>query len=258
MSATTAPAPAFDLSATRRPSFASLVKVELRKMADTRAGMWLLITVALVTLAVNAGVLIWGNREALGFDDLLAMSGIPQSFLLPILAILLVTQEWGQRTGLATFTLTPHRGRVLAAKLVAALGFVLGALVIALAIATVLTPLTGQGFDGVTAAWILSVVAGITLGALQGFAFGALLLSSAFAIVAFFAVPMVISILTNITGKVEELGWLDFGTSSGRLFEPGAAEMTGDQWNDLITSTLIWVVLPLVVGVWRVLRTEVK
>ena len=40
----------------------------------------------------------------------------PQGFLLPVMGILLVTQEWTQRTGMVTFTLEPHRGKVIAAK----------------------------------------------------------------------------------------------------------------------------------------------
>ena len=32
--------------------------------------------------------------------------------ILPMIAILSVTSEWSQRSGLTTFTLVPHRGRV--------------------------------------------------------------------------------------------------------------------------------------------------
>ena len=37
-----------------------------------------------------------------------------------MLGILLVTSEWTQRTALVSFTLTPVRGRVLVAKVLAA------------------------------------------------------------------------------------------------------------------------------------------
>ena len=49
-----------------------------------------------------------------------------RSVILPIIAALSVTSEWTQRTGLATFTLVPHRVRVLLGK---AAGSVLVALV---------------------------------------------------------------------------------------------------------------------------------
>ena len=44
------------------------------------------------------------------------------SVILPMIAMLSVTSEWSQRSGLTTFTLMPHRGRVITAK---ALGTVL-------------------------------------------------------------------------------------------------------------------------------------
>ena len=42
--------------------------------------------------------------------------GFPMTVILPIIAILAITGEWSQRTGLTTFTLVPHRSRVIAAK----------------------------------------------------------------------------------------------------------------------------------------------
>lgn len=40
---------------------------------------------------------------------------------MPVVGILLVTSEWSQRTAITTFTLVPQHGRVLTAKLLAAL-----------------------------------------------------------------------------------------------------------------------------------------
>jgi ABC-2 type transport system permease protein len=54
-----------------------------------------------------------------------------------VIAVLSVTIEWSQRSGLTTFTLVPHRGHVIAAKAIACvgvaivsipLGFAIGAL----------------------------------------------------------------------------------------------------------------------------------
>ena len=49
-----------------------------------------------------------------------------------MLGILAVTSEWGQRTALVTFTLEPHRGRIVIAKLVATV--VLGAVAVVVAL----------------------------------------------------------------------------------------------------------------------------
>ena len=95
------------------------------------------------------------------------------------------------------------------------------------------------------------------LGAVWGYAFGAALLNSALAIVVYFAVPMVVSIVTAIWTSVQEkLLWFDLGSSSSLLYEPN--DLSGEQWAQIGTGTLIWIVLPLVIGVARILRSEVK
>ena len=45
-----------------RPSLARLTLVELRKMADTRAGFWLLATTGLLTVAVAVHRRAWSSR----------------------------------------------------------------------------------------------------------------------------------------------------------------------------------------------------
>ena len=57
--------------------------------------------------------------------------------ILPIVAILSVTSEWSQRTGLSTFTLVPHRGRVLAAKAAAALVVAVVSMALAFAVGAI-------------------------------------------------------------------------------------------------------------------------
>ena len=50
--------------------------------------------------------------------------------------------------------------------------------------------------------------------------------------------------------------WIDLWTSQTPLFMGG--NLTGEQWAQSATSSLIWVVLPFAVGLVRVLRAEVK
>src|SRR3954468_24044074 len=122
MSATT-PAMTLDVSGTEAIPFSRLVTVELRKMFDTRAGRWLLISIAGLTALVLTIQLIvqlsQGNAQT--FDDFGAGANIPMVILLPVLGVMSVTGEWSQRTAMVTFTLVPHRGRVLAAKYVSSL-----------------------------------------------------------------------------------------------------------------------------------------
>jgi ABC-2 type transport system permease protein len=103
---------AIDFTSTPRPTMTRLVKVETRKMIDTRAGIWLLgITLAAALLA--AGIALFAVKPAdATFDDFFAnISGL-QSILLPVIGVLLVTSEWGQRTALTTFTLEPNQSLI--------------------------------------------------------------------------------------------------------------------------------------------------
>lgn len=251
-------APTLDVSDTPRVPISRLIKVEVRKMADTRAGMWLLIAIGAIAALVTIGVFIWGKSSDRTFLSLASFGGIPLSVLLPVLGILLVTQEWGQRTALVSFTLVPHRGRVLTAKVVAALGFALVATVIIFVVAAVLTPLGGAAhpFHDVTVGLMFRVLLGVEIGIVWGLAFGAALLSSAFAIVAYYLVPTVISIIGGIWTSVgDKLIWIDLNQSSSHLYQ---SSMSGKDWAHLATGALLWIVLPGAIGIWRVLRSEVK
>lgn len=248
-----------DVHDTKAIPLTRLVKVELRKMGDTRAGMWLLIAAGTVSALVIVALFIWGkvgDRNFLGFAQ---AAGIPLSFIMPILGILLVTQEWGQRTALVTFAQVPARGKVLVAKVVAALLFALAALVIALAVAAVFAELgdSPDPFQDVTWGLMVRIVLGFLIGLFWGLAFGSLMLSSAFAIVSYFVVPIVLSIITGIWESARRnLLWFDLNTSSSKLFDIHG--LSGKEWAQIGTGLLIWVVVPGAVGVWRVLKSEVK
>ncbi|MEO6789593.1 MAG: ABC transporter permease, partial [Ornithinibacter sp.] len=110
--------PAADL--TRGVPFARLVRVELRKMLDTRAGRWLIIGIGLV-IAGALTIMFFTEGGDHSFSDYLQATTMPQAILLPVVGILAVTSEWSQRTALVTFGLEPRRVRVAWAKLVAAL-----------------------------------------------------------------------------------------------------------------------------------------
>lgn len=248
-----------DVSKTPPVPHSRLLKVELRKMVDTRAGMWLLIVIGVVTVAA---VVIFGLAAA---DDdktmfnFMSFTGAPQGFILPVMAILLITQEWSQRTAMVTFALEPHRGKVLVSKVYAALLIGAGAMVIAFAFAALATALFGPsyGFEEFTGGdagkFVLLQAAGI----LQGLAFGLVFLNSATAIVLFFVLPTVFGIIANVWSALRDAAaWIDFGTAQSPLFEQGS--LTGEEWAQLGVTSLIWVVLPLVLGAWRMLRAELK
>ena len=106
--------------------FTRLLRVETIKMFNTRAGFWLMVGIAASALIATVSVIAFAPDSAQNYDNFGAAIGIPMALLLPVMAILSVTSEWSQRSGLTTFTLVPHRGRVIWAKLVVSV--VLGAL----------------------------------------------------------------------------------------------------------------------------------
>ena len=248
-----------DLSADSPVPLSRLVKVEMRKMVDTRAGMWLIIAIIAITALITIIFFFAAPDDERTFINYMGVMATPQGFLLPVMGILLMTQEWSQRTGMVTFTLEPHRGKVITAKVLAALTFGLLAVVLALVLASL-----GAAVSGAPDAWEnigLDDVGKFTLlqvsGVLQGLAFGLIFLNSAAAIVTYFVLPIAFSIVTSIwTALADVQPWVDLGTSQTPLFSGDA--MTGEEWAQLATGTLIWVVLPFAVGLWRVLRAELK
>jgi hypothetical protein len=91
---------------------------------------------------------------------------------------------------------------------------------------------------------------------LMGSAFGALLLHSPLAIVLYFALPTVWTMLGEMVRRLRSAGgWPDINLTSLPVTNP---DMTSGEWARLGASTALWVVLPLIAGTVRVLRREVS
>ncbi|MFT3874778.1 MAG: ABC transporter permease [Nocardioides sp.] len=268
MSATpTADQLTLDIASVRPVSFVSLVRVELRKMADTRAGLWLLISIGLITALVMV-IQFWvglANDLHLTFQDFMIGMNTPMGILLPVLGILGVTQEWGQRTALVTFTLVPSRVRVLAAKFVGLLVWAIAALIVGLALAS-LSNILFAAMSGDSAVWGVGIgdlaryLLLHVLGLATGFAFGVLFLNSAVAIVIYFVYSFVLPGIFAIGAQLMDWfakvqPWIDFNDAQSVLIGESGV---GKQWAHLVVSGLLWLALPLVVGVWRAVRAEVK
>jgi ABC-2 type transport system permease protein len=264
---TTTSVPALDLSGTRPLPFSRLVTVELRKTYDTRAGQWLLISMGALTalvMGIQLAVVVVQDI-AVGYADFMTSTSFSIAILLPVLGILLLTSEWGQRTAMVTFTLEPRRPRVIAAKLVVGAILALASVVVALVLGAIANVLYGL-LEGVSPAWdlpflqVLSFLLLQVLGILTGFALAALLLNSAAAIVLYmvysFVLPGLFELGSALIGWFSDLRpWIDFGYAQGPLVD---ASMSGDEWAHFAVSGLVWLVLPLAIGLARVLRAEVK
>ena len=265
---TTATAPTtLDVSQTARVPFTRLVQVEMRKMFDTRAGRWLLISVAAFTALVLV-IQLWvvlAQDLTVTFNDFAGGANIPMNILLPVLGIMSVTSEWSQRTAMVTFTLEPSRSRFLAAKFVSTLIVAIAAVVVGLVLTIIANALYASFSDNVVT-WelgpfrIFCYFLLYVFGMATGFAFGALFLSTAVAIVVYFVYGFIISSLFEVGAALMDWfkdirPWIDFSFSQNPIIE---ADVSGKEWAQLATSGAIWLLLPLAIGIWRVLRAEVK
>jgi ABC-2 type transport system permease protein len=240
-----------------RPGIPRLAAVELRKSADTRAGVWLQIVIVLLAVALVTLSLIFGEGADHNLSTLLSDSVQVISIVLPVLGILLVTSEWSQRTGLTTFALVPQRERIILAKTIGATVLALCAVAACLVIAVLGTAIAGGSWDlGLGELGRFTLFELITM--LGGVAFGLAFMNSALAIVMYFVIPIAWSILGETIRALDKpADWLDLGRPMSILAD-SSATMTGTNWGQLATATAVWVGVVLVIGLVRLRRTELK
>ena len=256
---------AVDRRAVRRAPAPRVLSTELRKMFDTRSGFWLMASIGILALLATGAVVLFAPDDELTYGSFAAAIGVPMTIILPIIAILSVTGEWSQRSGLTTFTLVPHRGRVIAAKAMVSVGVAVVSIPLAFAIGAV-GNLLGTAIAGVDPVWdmsfasFLNIVLANVLGLLVGFMLGVLIRSSAGAIVAYFVYSFVLPSLAMLLASSQEWfrdlqPWVDFNFAQSALFDDS---LTAQQWAHLGVTGMVWLVIPTAVGVWMVLRSEVK
>ncbi|WP_277211682.1 hypothetical protein [Isoptericola croceus] len=265
-------APALDAVVERRATthrlpipLSRLIDVESRKLVDTRSSRWLLAAVPLLTLIVVTGVTLWGREDEVTFGMHTTTNMMPLELLLPLVAVLSVAGEWSQRAALTTFALVPRRGRVMVAKAAALLVVTLAATVTVVVLSAIGTAVATR-VRGIEAVWDLPLDLALRLAVANvvvvafGFGVGVAIRSTAPAMVAYlgfmFVVPMLSSVVAGLwTWWAENGPWFDLSWSTSFVTAP---EISGDQWAQLATSALLWIVLPTVLAVRRLLRVEIR
>lgn len=115
----------------------------------------------------------------------------------------------------------------------------------------------GAGTWGFGAANVRDFTALQLIGIVQGFAFGMLLMNTAAAIVLYYVLPIAWAVLFSMVGALENVApWLDLNTAMAPAFDQQTFQR-GD-WAHIAVAGSIWVVLPFVLGLLRLLRREVK
>jgi hypothetical protein len=244
-----------------------ITAVELRKMFDTRSGFWLIASIAITSLLATGGVILWASDGDLTYSTFATAIRFPVVIILPLIAILAVTSEWSQRTGLTTFTLVPHRSRIITAKAISSIIIAIAAMVLAFAVGA-LGNLFGAAVRGSTLVWDVSVtqclyyVLGMVLSLLIGFMLGVLIRASTGALVAYFIwtflVPVVFGLLAESQHWFHQLQpWVDIQFAQAGLFVFAHA-LTGQEWAQIAVTGVTWLLIPLLVGLGFVTRAEVK
>jgi ABC-type transport system involved in multi-copper enzyme maturation permease subunit len=174
-----------------------LIRSEFRKLFSTKVWVWLLIGAAALSAGFTCLTLGFAGNPDSGLprrDDpaivpiVLSAAGAAVIFVV-ILSIIGITQEFRHRTATPTFLTTPHRGRVVVAKLVTYLVAGLGyAVVTTLVVLAIAIPWIGSAGGEVSLAGenrsvLLGSAAAVAIYSLLGVGIGALVRNQVGAIV---------------------------------------------------------------------------
>lgn len=242
-----------------------VVRVELRKMFDTRAGFWLIASIAITGLLATIATVAFAPDQDLTYYNFAKAVGYPVTVILPMVALLSITGEWSQRSGLTTFTYVPSRRRVVGAKTISAVIVAVASMLYAFAVGAV-GNVVGCAFAGTSTVWDLSIghAATIVLGNLVslsiGTMLGMLLRSSAGGLVMYFVLVLLVPNLTGLLAASQDWftrvqPWVDLPFAQTHLFD---GMHTGGQWAHVATTVALWIVVPGAFGLRRVMRSEVK
>jgi len=91
-------------------------------------------------------------------------------------------------------------------------------------------------------------------GMVTSVAFGAILLASAPAIVALFALPITWTAVASLSFLADAAPWLDTRLALAPLHDE---VLSATQWAHVGTALALWMLLPLLIGIWRITRREV-
>jgi ABC-2 type transport system permease protein len=89
-----------------------------------------------------------------------------------------------------------------------------------------------------------------------------LIMNTAGAIVAYFVytliLPIAVSILSALSDRFKDIApWIEFNTAQTPLISSPYSP-TGEEWAQIAVAGTIWLLIPLAIGIWRLLRIEFK
>ncbi|MGO4956751.1 hypothetical protein ACTQ49_05670 [Luteococcus sp. Sow4_B9] len=242
-------------------SLLRLTRVEFRKQVNTPAAQAVLVLVLVVTIATMGPALWSGRQQGVALDALLIRALAPQALLLPILGILTACNEWSERTALVTFIQEPRRWRVVVAKVTATAGLALGLGVLPLGLvwvaqlmSSVLAPNHVPSLQGIPLAQVLAILTAQVLLVMQGIALGMAMLSIPLSLLVWASCPLEVVFLRMNDRLSQSQEWLSLSLAARAIAANGSPTLTS--WAQLGTAGIIWVFVPLSVGMVRVYTKE--
>lgn len=234
-----------------RTTTVPVVRIELRKLVDTRAGRWLFGVMVLLSIGVTASAASGDGTPDLA--DLLSASAAPFLVVCPLIAVVSATQEWQDQTFLRTFTLVPQRHRVVRAKFAASALLAVSVLGVCWSASLALV----VAMDGTWTTQGTSVVglplAGVAY-VVQGLVFGLLLRHALLAVGVFLIGPVACSSALAAAG-LDGLGpYLNLRAGIQPLTE--SLSLSGEQIWHLAVGLLVWIAVPAVLAIRRTLVSD--
>lgn len=232
--------------------FANSLRVECRKVINTRAGQFIAAGGLALMGAFGIG-LAAVTKKGTEFTQIATTALGPATWLIFVLATLLIAHEFGRGSATHTFTLDPNRSRVLAAKaltvVLIALALVAAALVIAV-LAWAVVPALGGPSVALTLSWqrLAQGIGGMCFAGLVALAWGLLLRNAPAPLVLLLVWPTISHILRNLS-IAPLLDWVNI--------EPvWSLDGSALSWAKLASSALVWLVLPGAIGAYRLVKGD--
>lgn len=233
------------------------ISVEARKLVDTRARGILFGVASILPIAISVTILIADSTataaEALG----LAMA--PAYVLFPFIMIVSINSEWSQRGAQTTFAAEPNRVLVVTAKILAVLILALAVTIFATIITALIAALTSTptgagprldgllGFDG----GVITAVVFVSLNTVLAAAISCLVSVPAVAVVIFLAFTAAIDGLTGLLGRSGD--FLKYNAAVDSLAYGNVSDTV-----QVLTALVVWVGIPLALGIWIFARRDYK
>ena len=218
-------------------------------------------------MLATAAVIIFGPTDELTYQNFVRAIGFPMAVILPIIAILVGDERVRDaNAAVADVHPGPTRGHMIGAKAIRAVAGRVGS--VAGALAGGAGNVAGTAITGTPQVWDVSlvdaayIVLGNVLGLLSGFTLGVLIRSSAGAIVAYFVYSLVLPSIAEVLAASQQWftdlrPWVDVNYAQGALFAFDGL-LTDDQWAQLGVTGVVWLLIPMAIGLRLVLRSEVK